>query len=48
MLLKDVAVLRLWSKFLKINREKIYFFSKVAARSQVLFYTVYTLKVRKN
>ena len=47
-LLNDVAVLRLWSKSLKINCEKIYFFSKVTARSQVLLYTAYALKVRKN
>ena len=48
MLLNDVAVLRLWSKSLKINCEKIYLFSKVTARSQVLLYTAYALKVRKN
>ena len=32
MVFNDVAVLRLWSKSLKINCEKIYFFSKVTAR----------------
>ena len=48
MLLNDVAVLRLWSKSLKINCEKIYFVSKVTARSQVLLNTAYALKVRKN
>ena len=47
-LLNDVAVLHLWSKSLKINCEKIYFFSKVIAHSQVLLYTAYTLKVHKN